>query len=106
MYQKLKTVTSPISPHEDCYKDDKDNRDNKADKGFNDAHETVAPGTGLCPSRLPEHTSSAWRRRIMRGKGVKARMLQNRPAVSFAVSVDERYGNTCNGKVYEDLYLL
>jgi hypothetical protein len=42
----------------------------------------------------------------MRGKGVKARMLQNRPAVSFAVSVDERYGNTCNGKVYEDLYLL
>ena len=34
----------------------------------------------------------------MRGKGAKARMLQNRPADAFAVSVDERYGNTRNGK--------
>ena len=53
----------------------------------------ITEGPRLCPSRLPEHTNSAWRKRIMRGTGAKARMRENRPEGSFAVSVDERYGN-------------
>ena len=47
----------------------------------------------LCPSRLPEHINSAWSQRIERGKQSKKRMLESRPAGSFAVSIDERYGN-------------
>ena len=53
----------------------------------------ITEGPRLCPSRLPEHTNSTWRKQIMRGTGAKARMRENRPEGSFAVSVDERYGN-------------
>ena len=53
----------------------------------------ITEGPRLCPSRLPEHTNSTWRKQIMRGRGAKARMRENRPEGSFAVSVDERYGN-------------
>ena len=50
------------------------------------AYETAVQGTGLCPSRLAKHTNSTWRKRIMRGRGAKARMRENLPEGSFAVS--------------------